>query len=422
MSEPFSLISMPHWPPAFGAALPAGQHAFARMESLLEKLGNPEQNLPPVLHVAGTNGKGSVIAFLYAMLKAAGVKTHVYTNPHLKDFEERITLSNSRIAPEALHAQLEACRLAQENAPISFFEGTTCAALRAFAQTAADILLVETGMGGSDDPTNIIPHKALTIITPISYDHTEYLGKTLKDIARHKAGIMRAGTPCVVMPQEPEVLQVLREEAQAIGAPLYVFGEQWAAEKHEDGQLYFEDTHGGVLLPAPNLLGEHQYINAAAAIAALSLLPVELPAGAVEQGVTQAVWPGRLQQMQKLPNGHELWMDGGHNLGGAQAIAQHMTTYWQDKPTHLIFGTTQGKDAAPIFDVLLPKVVSAYAVPVRAEPKSYTALALQQYDSSKRLIAQDSVQEAIETITTKASEPARILVFGSLYFYAELMA
>lgn len=417
---------MPHWPPPQWNAA-AGVDA-ARMRRLLGALGNPHLLLPPVVHVAGTNGKGSTIALMQAMLEAAGYRVHVYTSPHLQHFEERMVLSGTPILQPHLHALLEECRLAAGDETPQFFEGTTVAALLAFARVPADIVLVETGMGGRFDPTNIIPEKTLTIITSISADHTDYLGKTLAEIAWHKAGIMRAGVPCIVAQQTEEVMDVLVVQAQEVGAPLYVQGQHWAVAQEPDGALYFEDMHGGAVLPAPALHGAHQYHNAGLAIAAMTALTeFDVSHEHIEQGLQHVQWPARLAPVAwpQLPANVEMWYDGGHNVGGAAAIAAHVQKHWGQGAVYLIFGTTQGKDVTPMIEQLLPCVDVAIMVRVRAEPKPYAPSELQA--SAARIGHEVQVAESLADAVDMLMEQhqgteAKILVFGSLYFYAELQS
>ena len=374
VSAPHYRIHMPYWPSPLWYE-PAGD-VHSRMSELLWRLGNPQQQLPTPVHVAGTNGKGSTIAFLRSFLQSAGLRVHAYTSPHLQHFEERILLSDVPIQPTALHALLERVRVrCGDDLVVKFFEGTTAAAFLAFSETPADASLIECGMGGAFDATNGITNPACTIITPISMDHVDFLGPTLADIALHKAGILKAGVPCIVGPQLPEALAVIEHMAERIGAPLLVFGKHWASQLIEqDGAvlLRYVDAHGEVLLPAPALPGAHQAINAGMAIAALTVLDqLDVSGEAVMQGLTQVQWPARLERITHGPlfatlnDGWELWLDGGHNPDGAQAIAAHAAEHWQGMPLYLIFGTTRGKAVIAMLEPLLPLMQQAIAVPVR---------------------------------------------------------
>jgi dihydrofolate synthase/folylpolyglutamate synthase len=420
------MVRMPHWPKPHWQELTGD--STMRIHGLLNKLGNPENKLPPVIHVAGTNGKGSTIAFLRAILKAAGYTVHAYISPHIRDFNERILLNDTPIDEGLLTQVMEEVRLTNGETPISFFEGTTAGALLAFSRAPADVLIVETGMGGKYDPTNVIPHKVLTIITPIFYDHMEYLGYSLDSIAWHKAGIMRAGVPCVVSHQLPEVLAVLEGEAKHIGAPLYIHGKHWGVRRQEDNGLRFIDINGETDFPAPSLLGDHQYINAGTALAALSTLEnFDVSGEAVVEGLQKARWVGRLEHIKggaiapMLPEGYELWFDGGHNASGAMAIARWVEQDWADKPTYVIFGTTKGKELGGIFEPLVGKIEKLCAVSVTTEPKSYSAEEIETAALNAGLTAAAfaSVEDAVKACVADSDKPARILGFGS--FYLRLM-
>ncbi len=426
--DPFR-IEMPHWPQPLWHTPPGAP--LERMRRVLARLGNPQERLPPVIQVAGTNGKGSTIAFLRAMLEAAGYRVHAYTSPHLHRFAERIRLQGRLIGEAELTRALEATRAAcGEDIPVTFFEGTTAAAYLAMSQSPADIALIETGMGGRDDPTNLLPTAILSLITPIDYDHTEFLGPTLAEIAAHKAGILKAGIPAIIGPQGPEALAVIARRAEEIGAPLLVHGRDWAAERAiADGQewLRYADAHGEAALPMPALAGEHQAINAGMAIAALTTLEdFTVEAEAVVRGLAEVQWPGRLERITQgalaaaLPLGWELWMDGGHNPHGAQAVAHHLASAWTDKPTTLIFGTTRGKELAPMLAPLLAQMQDAWAVPVRAEPKCYGPQEiLQAAQGLGAMQAAQDVAEAVRRCVETHAAPHRILVFGSLYLRVE---
>ena len=408
---------MPHWPKLLfdnreGTPL-------ERTQALLARLGDPQNRLPPVVHVAGTNGKGSTIAFLRAMLEAAGYRVHCYTSPHLRRFNERIVLAGREIDDTQLFTVIEATRMAAGEDSFSLFEGTTAAALLAFSQVPADILLMETGVGGRFDPTNVVERPALTVITTISRDHTDILGESLMEIAWHKAGIMRGGVPCVISFQPPEAHQVLeRETAQAV---VCVYGQHWAVQKTSDGMRYVNGD-GAVDLSAPALLGPHQYVNAGNAITAATLLQdFEVSQDAVTAGLLQAHWPGRLERIlagpraSMLPPGWELWMDGGHNMAAGHMLAAFIEESWKHKPTYIVFGTTQGKDIESLLIPLVGKVRGIYATEVVSEPKSYPAEAIAQAMQAHAPITLcRGVEDALERITA-AGEPGRILVFGSLY-------
>ncbi len=305
-----------------------------RVHRLLEALDHPEARLPPVVHIAGTNGKGSTLAMLRAGLEGAGDTTHAYTSPHLARFNERIRVAGELIADDDLARLLAECEVANGGAPITFFEITTCAAILAFARTPADWTLLEVGLGGRLDATNVIT-PALTVITPVSMDHESYLGDTLAKIAGEKAGILKRGVPCVVGPQQEEALDVIEARAARIGAPLHVHGQHWHVTE-EAGRLVFQDEDGLMDLPLPRLIGAHQVANAGAAIAALRLLG---RADGADAAMTDVEWPARLQRLRSGPlvkaaGTAELWLDGGHNPAAGAALAEALTRL-PDRPLQL---------------------------------------------------------------------------------------
>ena len=316
-----------------------------RTHRLLAALGNPERTLPPVIHIAGTNGKGSTQAMIRAGLEAAGLKVHAYTSPHLAYFHERIRLAGDLITEAALTALLDECVRANGSGEITFFEITTCAALLAFARTPADYVLLEVGLGGRLDATNVVEKPALTIVTPVSIDHQQYLGETLPEIAFEKAGILKRGVPVIIGPQDAAGLAVIEARAAKVGAPVLAFGQHWQISE-ERGRMVYQDENGLLDLPLPNLPGPHQIQNAGAALTALRYLGRSH--AECEAAVTQAVWPAR---MQRLRNGPlvtsapkiELWLDGGHNPAGGLAIAATLTRM-PPRETHLICGMLNTKD------------------------------------------------------------------------------
>jgi len=417
-------IEMPHWPPAQWMQLPDDE-ALARVQRLLEAVGNPQNHLPPVVHVAGTNGKGSTIAFLRAMLEAAGYSVHAYTSPHIRKFSERITIAGKPVEEKALHTALEACRIGNEEQPIRFFEGTTVAAFLLFSQTPADILLMETGLGGQDDPTNVLKQVRLSIITSISEDHQEVLGDSLEHITSHKAGIIKNECPVVFGFQAPHVMELLEKSAELHQSPALIYGKHWAVQKAAEGFVY-ADGHGQINLPEPALKGPHQLLNAGAAIAALSALDeFEILGDHIAAGLKWVQWQGRLQQIDStaLPQGWELWFDGGHNMAAGHMLAVMAEEEWSDKPLYIIFGTTRGKDVVAMLQPLAAIAEEIIAVPVAAEPKCYTPLEVldQTDDAGLALMQAESVEAAIsDAIAMSGDVPARILIFGSLYLHLEI--
>ncbi|GAA6189663.1 folylpolyglutamate synthase/dihydrofolate synthase family protein [Litorivita sp. NS0012-18] len=394
-----------------------------RMWRLLEALGNPQDALPPVIHLAGTNGKGSTQAMIRAGLEAAGKRVHAYTSPHLARFHERIRLAGDLIDEAALTALLDECDRANGGAQITFFEITTCAALLAFARTPADYTLLETGLGGRVDSTNVVARPALTVITPISIDHEQYLGTTLAQIAGEKAGILKRGVPCVVGPQPEEAMEVIEARAAKLGAPLMAHGQHWHAFE-ERGRLIYQDERGLLDLPLPALPGAHQIENAGAAIAALRMVQNDL-AGASFDAVAEAAmrdvfWPARMQRLSHGPlcdaaPEAEVWLDGGHNPAAGKAIAAHLASL-PPRETHLICGMLNTKDVTGYMAPLAPHVASLTAVPIPDAPATLSAeetAAAATRAGITASIATDSTA-AIESIAQNRPD-ARILVCGSLY-------
>src|SRR5262245_5227131 len=300
---------------------------LSRVERLLKLVGHPERKLPPVVHVAGTNGKGSVIAYLRAMLEAAGKRVHVYTSPHLVKFHERIRLAGKLIEEQALVDLIEECERANGGETITFFEITTVAAFLAFSRVPADIVLLETGLGGTFDATNVIAAPRASVIMPISFDHMQYLGDTLAKIAANKAGIMKAGRPAIIAEQPPEAAAVFEQRATALRAPLWRCGAEWSFAITASGFTY-RDARGALSLPKPRLPGRHQYGNAAAAVATTRWLEdFALTDRAIAAGLQSAEWPARMQRLTRgplvdaLPRDWELWLDGGHNEDAGRIIA-----------------------------------------------------------------------------------------------------
>ncbi|HLI10940.1 MAG TPA: folylpolyglutamate synthase/dihydrofolate synthase family protein [Alphaproteobacteria bacterium] len=402
--------------------------SLGRIERLLAILGHPERRLAPVVHVAGTNGKGSTIAFLRAMLEAAGRKVQVYTSPHLVRFAERIRLADGIIGDAALTALLEECERANGGAPITFFEITTAAAFLAFAREPADILLLEVGLGGRLDATNVIERPALSVIAPVSIDHTDFLGDTLAAIAFEKAGILKPGVAAAIGPQEPEALGVIEARAEAVGAPLARFGVEWSAEATAEG-MRFSGRRWRLDLPRPALPGPHQIGNAGLAIAAaehldgFGLTPAHLAAG-----LRAASWPARLQRLTRgpllagLPTGWELWLDGGHNAA-AGAILAAQAARWRDKPLGLIYGMLKTKDAIGFLEPLAPHaaVTRTIAIPGEANSLSAEEACRHARAAGHDAAAAASIEAARDAIVARLGRPARILICGSLYLAGKVL-
>ena len=394
-----------------------------RVWRLLERLGHPERSLPPVIHIAGTNGKGSTQAMIRAGLEAAGQRVHAYTSPHLARFHERIRLAGALIAEADLSEVLEECEAANGGEPITYFEITTCAALLAFSRTPADWTLLEVGLGGRLDATNVVDRPRLTVITPVSLDHQQYLGETLPEIAGEKAGILKRGVPCVVGPQAPEGLEVIEAKAARLGAPLLVHGQHWRAWE-ERGRLIFQDEHGLLDLPLPNLPGPHQIDNAGAALMALRHLG--LGEGPCEAAVTRADWPARMQRLRRGPlvdaaTGCEVWLDGGHNPAGGEAIAATLKGM-PAKPTYLIVGMLNTKDIAGYLRPLSAVAASLTAVSIPGEKNTLPAEETQAAAQAAGIDAgtAESVLAAVRGIAG-AHPGARVLICGSLYLAGSVL-
>ena len=394
-----------------------------RVWRLLAIMGHPERQLPPVIHIAGTNGKGSTLAMIRAGLEASGARVHAYTSPHLARFHERIRLAGDLISEPALTEVLDRCYRANGTDPITYFEITTVAALVAFTETPADYTLLEVGLGGRLDATNVVEKPVLTIITPVDLDHQQYLGDTLDLIAGEKAGIMKRGVPCIVGPQHGEALDVIEDKARRIGAPLLAFGQHWHVSA-ERGRLIYQDDHGLLDLPAPNLLGPHQIMNAGAALTALRYLQKGDPA--YEAAVTRADWPARMQhlttgKLADLARPADLWLDGGHNPAAAVVLAQTLKQL-NARPTHLICGMLNTKDIAGYLKPLARVAQSLTAVSIPGEANTIPAAETAAQSNAVGLPATtaDSVQDAITSIT--AVHPnARILICGSLYLAGHVL-
>lgn len=388
-----------------------------RVWRLLAALGNPQDRLPPVIHIAGTNGKGSTQAMIRAGLEAGGARVHAYTSPHLARFHERIRLAGELITEEALTAVLDRCYQANGGAPITYFEITTVAGLLAFAETEADYTLLEVGLGGRLDATNVVAEPALTVITPVDLDHQQFLGDTLPQIASEKAGIIKRGVPCIVGPQHDEALEVIERQAGRLGAPLQVYGQHWHVSA-ERGRLVYQDERGLLDLPLPALKGPHQIVNAGTAIAALRALGKD--EAACEAAVTRAYWPARMERLTQgalvdLAAPAELWLDGGHNPAAGAALAATLQEQ-PARPTHLICGMLKTKDVAGYMRPLADVAQSLTAVSIPDEAATLTAEETAAAARAAGLPATtaDSVAAAITAITDKAAH-ARILICGSLY-------
>lgn len=394
-----------------------------RVHRLLAALGHPERAIPPVIHIAGTNGKGSTQAMIRAGLEAGGDAVHAYTSPHLARFHERIRLAGELISEPALTDLLDECVQANGPDEITFFEITTCAAFLAFARTRADWTLLEVGLGGRLDATNVVEDPRLTIITPVSMDHEAFLGNTLAKIAGEKAGIIKRGIPVIVGPQHEDGLAVIEAQAAKLGAPVLAFGQHWHVWE-ERGRLLYQDERGLLDLPLPNLPGPHQIQNAGAAITALRVLGRD--EAACEAAVTRAFWPARMQRLRNGPlvdlaPSVELWLDGGHNPAGGEAVAATLARMAK-RETHLICGMLNTKDVSGYMAPLAPQVTRLHAVSIPGEKNTLPAEVTRDAAASVGMdaVAAESVSDALAAIAATAPE-ARVLICGSLYLAGAIL-
>ena len=396
--------------------------SLERLLRLLAELGHPERRLPPVLHVAGTNGKGSTCAFLRAMAEAAGLRVHVATSPHLVRFNERIRLAGHLVTDDQLLATLDEIERINAGQPITVFEVLMAATFLLFARIPADLVILEVGLGGRFDATNVVDRPIACAITSISLDHREMLGDTLAKIAFEKAGIIKHGIPVATGQQPPEAFAVIAAEATAHAAKLLSRGRDWHVTPHETGFRY-SDAAGTLDLPRPALPGAHQYDNAGIAIATIRASGLGIPNTAIAHGIASAEWPARMQRLggtlaKMLPANWELWLDGGHNPGGGQAIAEHLQHAWSDRPTHLVVGMKKAKDTAEFLAPLLPLAASIWAV---SEPGQYSALPVEAIIAAAQGHARSgpTVEQALRGLPP--GPPSRVLICGSLYLAGEVL-
>jgi dihydrofolate synthase/folylpolyglutamate synthase len=394
-----------------------------RMLRLLAALDNPQDKLPPVIHIAGTNGKGSTQAMIRAGLEAAGKTVHAYTSPHLARFHERIRLAGTLITEEALTAVLDECYAANRGENITYFEITTCAALLAFSRTPADYTLLEVGLGGRLDATNVIANPVATVITPVDLDHQQYLGDTLPEIAGEKAGIIKRRVPCIVGPQQEDGLAVIEAVAARNLAPLSIYGQHWHASR-EAGRMVYQDEQGLLDLPLPNLPGLHQVQNAGGAIAVLRALGFD--AVACEGAVTGAQWPARMQRLKTGPlveaaGQAELWLDGGHNPAAGVALAALLDEL-PKVPTYLVCGMLNTKDIEGFLRPLAPFVTALHAVSIPGEAATLPAATTAQAAQAVGITAAEApdVETALRSIVAQDPQ-ARVLICGSLYLAGNIL-
>jgi dihydrofolate synthase/folylpolyglutamate synthase len=424
-------MRMPHFPmPSWRSDI---KYDLANITKILEALDNPHLKLPPVIHIAGTNGKGSSVAMLKSIFEAAGYKAHTYTSPHLLEFNERIVLCGEKISDSYLFEISERTRLACLDADIqpTFFEGTTAVAFLAFAEVKADILILETGLGGRLDATNVVPNPLITLITPISYDHMDILGSTLPIIAAEKAGIIKAGVPCVISCQVDEVYETLLHRCEQLNSPAFCYDYDYGVKKTDTGFLYMSNnsTHQ---FSKPSLRGDHQLLNAAAVIALIGLInqKFNITNNDIEIGLQNIQWPARLQKIayekySQFAGKHvQIWVDGAHNSGGAQVLASWIAENLQP-PIYLILGMTKNRNIEEFCLHLKPLTSRGYGVRVLSEAMSYTGEVISQRAGNIGIefYPVDSLEEAIKTISdcSMGQAQANIIITGSLFLAADFL-
>lgn len=407
--------------------------SLGRLERLLAALGNPQLHIPPVIHVAGTNGKGSVVAYLHAMFEAQGLRVHTYTSPHLVKFHERIrvpdpTGKSAPVSEDELIRLLSDCETANDGGDITFFEITTAAAFLAFSRIPADVTLLEVGLGGRFDATNVVEKPRVCVITPVSLDHQSFLGDTVGEIAGEKAGILKHGVPAIIAPQVDEALEVIEGEAAKLEVPLARFGQEFTAFE-EHGRLVFQDTTGLLDLPLPGLRGRHQIANAATAVAAARAFG-GLDETAIGNGLKQVEWPARMQRLSsgaladKAP-GAELWLDGGHNPAAARAIAETLADLEEKNPRPLVLisGMMDSKDTGGFFEAFngLASTVLTVGIPGQTNGRPADDVAQMARDAGLEAVAMPDIETALERASV-VSPPPRIVICGSLYLAGEVLA
>ncbi len=406
--------------------------SLGRIETALSRLGDPHLVLPPVFHVAGSNGKGSTIAFLRAILEAAGKSVHIYTSPHLVRFNERVVLAGVEASDDVLLGYLQRCDDAVGDETLTYFETITCAAFLAFHETPADYLLLEVGLGGRLDATNVIERPLASIVTPVALDHQHYLGDRIELVAAEKAGIFKSGAPAVIGPQSVEAMTVLRNRAEAAGAPLFAFGSQWDV-RVEQGRLIYQDTDGLSDLAAPRLFGAHQFFNAGTAIAAIRAAAIEVDDETLSAGIAGAYWPGRLQRLKAGPlldlaanllgEPPEIWLDGGHNPHAARAIANAMSELEERSPRRLVLitGMQDEKDAQGYFTAFADAASHVFTVKANIDGAAAAdAITAAAERAGLPASPSRSVEDAMRLACRNGKAP-RILICGSLYLAGEIL-
>ena len=395
-----------------------------RVTRLLKKLNNPEDKISQVVHIAGTNGKGSTQAFLRAAIESSGESAHVYTSPHLTRFHERIRVAGSLISENVLADILNECELANNGKPITYFEITTCAAFLIFSRIKADYTLLEVGLGGRLDATNILKKPKLTIITPISMDHVQFLGSTIEQIANEKAGIMKEGITCIVGHQSKDAIDVIKKRAIELKSKLKIYGEHWQVYAKSD-KLIFKDAMGFLELPLPKLIGQHQIENAGTAIAAMRELSI--PDEACKESMKNVYWPARMQRLEsgplvKMANESEIWLDGGHNQAAGIAISNALEQLPKCRTNILICGMLKTKDLKAFLNPLFNSAKFLYGIRIQGEENSNSAETIvnQAREIGFSAFKTQKVSDAILQII-KAHPNSRIIICGSLFLAGKIL-
>lgn len=424
----------PHWPKFSSLSKSKNDiyNTYDACKEILNKLGNPEQKIPPVIHIAGTNGKGSVLAHLKFLLEASGYKLHIHLSPHLIDFNERITLAGKTISDQYLYEIMERCRVAAAGHPTTLFTATTIASFIAFAEIEADLTILEVGMGGQFDATNVIDHPLISVVTPISYDHTEFLGNSLAEIAYAKSGIIKPGCPCVFARQLEVARKVLEVQAIKNKAPVYRQDFEWQCYEYQEKYLKFSSSGESAIFPQSALIGEHQIDNAGVAIAAATLLKnkygfEKITHDSISEGMQKVYWPARLEKIKSgglfelLRPGWEAFLDGAHNEAGSEVLAR-WAAKGDGRPLYAIIGVTRGKDRRTFLSNLKPHIKCMYGVCVRSEIHAETSSGITEIAKSVGIPAQssESVKDAIIDICKQYSPPGRIIICGSLYLAGDV--
>ena len=423
------MIKMLSWPRILGNNLDINLN-LSRMHALLAKLGNPHDKLSNVVHVAGTNGKGSSIAFLASILRCSGYSVNTYTSPHLLNFNERISINGTEIDDHSLNSILAHCKSVSEqyDIPVTFFEGTTLIAIMAFVQFPADITIIETGLGGRLDATNVFARPLLNMITSISMDHSEYLGTTIELIAKEKAGILKNNVPCVVGQQQESVMQVMQNVANDVGALLFRYGHEWSLISSSEAFIY-QEGNNNMQFDLPTLIGSHQVSNAGNAVAATCCIADKFPnitRDSINQGITKTYWPGRMENITDkyiaapLADNMEIWIDGAHNYAGMEALA-YQVNKWKDKRNVFIVGITKGRNVPELISPLSSVADLLIGVRVKSELLAYPAYVIAETAKKMNFNAHsaDELDEAITHVIKTYGDNTRIIICGSLYLYSD---